>query len=104
MSHQNNHNNSHTNNHIPLSERLPKCRIFLGNLASEKTSKGELRNIFAKYGNIIEDPVLRRSFGFIQYDNPESALKAIEGEQGRIIGGMKLGMSQLSTFSFSIFK
>lgn len=74
-----------------LSERYPNCRLFLGNLASEKTSKEELRDIFGKYGNIIEDPVLRRSFGFIQYDSSTAALEAIKGEQGRILGGLHLG-------------
>ena len=50
--------------------RPPNCRIFLGNLASEKTSRKELQEIFSKYGEIVEEIVLRRSFGFIQYDNP----------------------------------
>jgi RNA recognition motif-containing protein len=73
------------------SSNKPNCRIFLGNLASERTSKEELSRIFGKYGN-IEDIVMRRSFGFIQYDNPDSAHKAIEAENGRIIGGMRVGM------------
>jgi hypothetical protein len=73
--------------------RQPNCRIFLGNLASEKTSKEELHRIFSKYGKIIEDIVIRKSFGFIQYDNPESARAAIEGENGRVIGGMKLDLN-----------
>eukprot|EP01102_Stenamoeba_stenopodia_P022287 TRINITY_DN9231_c0_g1_i1.p1 TRINITY_DN9231_c0_g1~~TRINITY_DN9231_c0_g1_i1.p1 ORF type:complete len:731 (-),score=133.63 TRINITY_DN9231_c0_g1_i1:119-2311(-) len=69
------------------------CRIFLGNLASEKTSRAELFDIFGKYGNIVEDIVLRRSFGFVQYDNPQSAIAAIQGENGRIIGGIKVDIS-----------
>lgn len=73
--------------------RLPNCRIFLGNLASERTSKEDLYRIFSKYGNIIEEIVMRRSFGFIQYDNPESALAAIQGENGRVIGGMRLDLN-----------
>jgi RNA recognition motif-containing protein len=85
---------SQSNTSGPISEKLPNCRIFLGNLASEKTSKAELRQIFSRYGKIIEEPVLRRSFGFIQYDNPSSAQRAIEGEQHRIIGGMRLGLSR----------
>lgn len=80
-----------TRQHTLQDARVANCRIFLGNLASERTSKEELYSIFSKYGPIVEDVVMRRSFGFIQYDNPESALRAIEGENGRIIGGMRLG-------------
>ncbi len=71
--------------------RPPNCRIFLGNLASEKTSKKELQDIFGKYGTIVEDIVLRRSFGFIQYDNPNSAHAAMQAENGRLIGGIRIG-------------
>jgi len=78
------------------------CRIFLGNLASEKTSRAELFDIFGKYGNIVEDIVLRRSFGFVQYDNPQSAMAAIQGENGRIIGGIKVGTYQ-GFVIFSLF-
>lgn len=74
----------------------PNSRIFLGNLASEKTSVGELLQIFSRYGHIVEEPVIRKSFGFVQYDNPDSARAAIEGEAGRIIGGIKIGIEILS--------
>lgn len=69
----------------------PNCRLFIGNLASEKTSAAELKEIFGKYGAVVEEPVMRRSFGFVQYDNPASAQAAIAGENGRLIGGVRLG-------------
>lgn len=75
----------------PVAQWPPNCRLFLGNLASEKTSAQELREIFGKYGRVVEEPVLRRSFGFIQYDNPEAAAAAIAAENGRLIGGVRLG-------------
>uniref|UniRef100_A0A7S4IB38 RRM domain-containing protein n=1 Tax=Vannella robusta TaxID=1487602 RepID=A0A7S4IB38_9EUKA len=73
--------------------RPPNCRLFIGNLASERTSKSELRSIFSKYGDIIEEPVIRRCFGFVQFDNPESAQQAIHNENGRLIGNMKIECS-----------
>lgn len=80
---------------LAMSGTYPEnCRVFIGNLASEKTSPEELKAIFGKYGNIVEEPVLRRSFGFIQYDNPVSVRKAIESENGRQIGGMRIGILQ----------
>jgi RNA recognition motif-containing protein len=73
-----------------ISKYPPNSRIFIGNLPSEKTSKAELQQIFSKYGK-VEDVILRRSFGFIQFDSTEAAMRAIQGEQGRIIGGLKTG-------------
>lgn len=79
------------NNKEHWKERFPpQSRIFLGNLASEKTSKEELSSIFNVYGHILE-VVIRKSFGFVQYDNRESAEKAIQAENGRFVGGTKLG-------------
>eukprot|EP01119_Soliformovum_irregulare_P010722 TRINITY_DN2646_c0_g1_i1.p1 TRINITY_DN2646_c0_g1~~TRINITY_DN2646_c0_g1_i1.p1 ORF type:complete len:646 (-),score=156.22 TRINITY_DN2646_c0_g1_i1:13-1950(-) len=74
-------------------EPTTSSRLFLGNLASERTTKGELRRIFEKYGKIVEDVVMRKSFGFIQYDNCDSAMRAMKSEQGRLIGGLKLDIS-----------
>ncbi len=71
---------------------LGNSRLFIGNLASEKTTPKEIREIFSKYGKITEDIVLHRSFGFVQYDNPESAAAAINMENGRVLGGLRLGI------------
>jgi RNA recognition motif-containing protein len=68
----------------------PGCRLFLGNLASEKTSRKELLEIFGEYGQ-VEEVVVRRSFGFVQYATPEEAQDAIKAENGRMIGGLNLG-------------
>ncbi|KAI9209572.1 uncharacterized protein BJ171DRAFT_484450 [Polychytrium aggregatum] len=67
------------------------CRMFIGNLASEHTSKSELALIFAEYGNIIEISI-KDSFGFIQFDNPESCRAAMAGANGRIVGGLSLDL------------
>lgn len=71
------------------------CRIFVGNLASERTSREELTDVFSKYGKIV-DIVIRKSFGFIQFDNPQSAQDAIKFENGRLLGGLNLGMDTCS--------
>jgi hypothetical protein len=87
-----------SNTTLAPEDRPPNSRIFLGNLASESTTANDLRRIFGVYGNIIEEPVIRRSFGFIQYDNPEAARAAIAGQQGQSIGGMRLGMYTLPLY------
>ena len=76
------------------SDYALSCRIFVGNLASERTSREELTKLFSKYGGIV-DIVLRKSFGFIQFDTPKAAKDAIEYENGRLLGGLNLGMLQL---------
>lgn len=85
----------------PLPKNLPKvaknrpenARVFIGNLASEYTDIFEIIKVFHKYGTLIEEPVLRRSFGFVQYSSAEAAKAAVDGEQGRMIGGIGIDLS-----------
>ena len=85
----------------PIPRNLPKtakhrpnnARVFVGNLASEFTNAEEMTRIFYKYGELIEEPVLRRSFGFIQYATAEAAARAVKGEQGLVIGGIAIDLS-----------
>ena len=35
--------------------------------------------------------MIKRSFGFVQFDNTESARAAMKGEQNRLVGDMRLG-------------
>eukprot|EP00177_Eucheuma_denticulatum_P003564 GFKZ01006451.1.p1 GENE.GFKZ01006451.1~~GFKZ01006451.1.p1 ORF type:complete len:1099 (-),score=115.56 GFKZ01006451.1:882-4178(-) len=87
--------------HVSGSKLLPKTvrnrpensRVFIGNLASENTTVKEIIDVFEKYGELIEEPVLRRSFGFVQYSSAESARRAVDAEQGRLIGGIGIDLS-----------
>jgi len=67
--------------------------VFIGNLATEKTTVSEIERIFCKHGRLAEPPVLRRSFGFVQYDEPRAATIAIERENGTMIGGLRIDVS-----------
>eukprot|EP00172_Hildenbrandia_rubra_P004124 Plantae.Rhodophyta-Hildenbrandia_rubra.ctg7744.p1 GENE.Plantae.Rhodophyta-Hildenbrandia_rubra.ctg7744~~Plantae.Rhodophyta-Hildenbrandia_rubra.ctg7744.p1 ORF type:complete len:809 (+),score=125.90 Plantae.Rhodophyta-Hildenbrandia_rubra.ctg7744:2832-5258(+) len=73
--------------------RPKDSRVFIGNLASEHTDAAELTSIFYPHGELIEEPVLRRSFGFVQYSTAKAARKAIAAENGRNIGGMRVDLS-----------
>jgi RNA recognition motif-containing protein len=64
----------------------------LGNLASDRTSEREIRDMFLRYGN-IKEVVIRKGFGFIQFDSSEAAQKAIKAENGRTFRGYKLDVS-----------
>ncbi|CAG8520070.1 13775_t:CDS:2 [Acaulospora morrowiae] len=63
-------------------QALPSgSRLFLGNLSTHSTSKKELYDIFSPHGKILQISI-KNSFGFVQYDNPESVKRAIEKENG----------------------
>ena len=61
-------------------EERNRCRLFIGNLATDKTSKEEVDSIFRRYGNIL-DVSFYRSFGFVQYDSERAVMDAIKGER-----------------------
>ena len=52
--------------------------LYVGNL-SYSVSNAQLGELFSKYGNITKVDVLdQRGFGFVEMENDEEALKAIE--------------------------
>ncbi|KAJ1491586.1 hypothetical protein T484DRAFT_1882565, partial [Baffinella frigidus] len=71
----------------------PDSRVFVGNLAADKTSVAELEGLFRKYGRLGEPPILRRSFGFVQYEESRSAQDAVRALNGAMVGGLTLDLS-----------
>lgn len=67
--------------------------MFIGNLASDRTSPQEVARIFEKHGRLAEEPMLRKTFGFVQFLEERSARSAIEKEQGTTIGGLRIDLS-----------
>ena len=52
-----------------------------------------------QYGEIVEDIMLRKTFGFVQFNNPDSVRAAIANENGRDVCGVpicKLNLDMLS--------
>ncbi|KAJ3200930.1 hypothetical protein HDU67_001708, partial [Dinochytrium kinnereticum] len=83
-----------------ISKLPPNARLFLGNLASERTTKYEVAAIFAHYGNIVEI-LLKGSFGFVQFTDPVACQEAIRLEQGRMVGGLNLDLKVSRDKAFS---
>ncbi|KAJ3190072.1 hypothetical protein HDU85_000363 [Gaertneriomyces sp. JEL0708] len=77
---------------IAPPEVLSKCpqnsRLFIGNLASESTTKPAVAKIFAPYGNIVEI-VLKGSYGFVQFESTRACEEARLNEQGKIVSGRR---------------
>lgn len=63
-------------------------RIYVGNL-SELIAKEEIQGHFARYGT-IKGVLLNRGFGFIQFDNDQSAQNAIQNENNTMFHNRKL--------------
>ena len=46
--------------------------------------------MFSKYGKIL-GVSLHKSFGFVQFDNKETAELAVKSEKGQLLKGLKMG-------------
>ncbi|KAL0113119.1 hypothetical protein PUN28_012377 [Cardiocondyla obscurior] len=78
-----------------MSARLLKdpatasSRIFVGHLQTDDITKLELEEHFAKYGTIIAS-IINRGFGFVQFEDEQSAQKAIQNENGSLFKGRRI--------------
>jgi RNA recognition motif-containing protein len=74
--------------------------IYVGNL-SRQTTETELRAEFETFGavttvNVIKDKFTgeARGFGFVEMSNAEEAKKAMEGLNGKELGGRTLNINE----------
>eukprot|EP00761_Pharyngomonas_kirbyi_P012878 gb/GECH01012905.1/.p1 GENE.gb/GECH01012905.1/~~gb/GECH01012905.1/.p1 ORF type:complete len:597 (+),score=119.24 gb/GECH01012905.1/:1-1791(+) len=62
------------------------CRIFLGGVASDIT-KGAVERHFSQFGRVTDVVLIsNRNFGFVTYDNPESARLALNYDEQEVDG------------------
>lgn len=66
-------------------------RIFVGHLQTDDMTKHELEEHFAKYGTVVGSAI-NRGFGFVQFEDEQSAQKAIQNENGAMFKGRRIGM------------
>lgn len=64
----------------------PSCRVFIGNIDPSVTTE-EIEHIFENYGKIMEPVRMHKGYTFVQYDNTESAERAIRENKGLMLGG-----------------
>ena len=71
-------------------------KLFVGNLSFETTENG-LQDAFAAFGTVTETNLMMdrttsrsRGFGFVTMSTPEEAQKAIDGLNGKELGGRAL--------------
>lgn len=66
-------------------------RIFVGHLQTETLNRVELEEHFSKYGSVVGS-VINRGFAFVQFDDEPAARSAIQGENGAMFKGRRMGM------------
>jgi cold-inducible RNA-binding protein len=71
-------------------------KLFVGNLSFD-TTENDLQDAFAAFGTVTEANLMMdrmtnrpRGFGFITMSSPEEAQKAIDGLNGKEMGGRAL--------------
>jgi RNA recognition motif-containing protein len=74
-------------------------KLFVGNL-DFKVTENELKDAFAAQGTVTEAMIVTdratgrpRGFGFVTMSSPEEAQKAIDGLNGKDLGGRALSVS-----------
>ncbi|MBU8921851.1 MAG: RNA-binding protein [Bacteroidales bacterium] len=74
--------------------------IYVGNLPFS-TTDDDLNQLFSPFGSVSSARIIKdkftdrsRGFGFVEMDNDEEALKAIEGVNGKEIDGRALKVSE----------
>ena len=71
-------------------------KLFVGNLSFD-TTENDLQDAFAAFGSVTETNLMMdrttnrpRGFGFVTMSTPEEAQKAIDGLNGKELGGRAL--------------
>ncbi|KZC08335.1 Nuclear receptor coactivator 5 [Dufourea novaeangliae] len=64
-------------------------RIFVGHLQTDDMTKHELEEHFSKYGTVVGSAI-NRGFGFVQFEEEQSAQKAIQNEDGAMFKGRRI--------------
>ena len=71
-------------------------KLFVGNLSFD-TTENDLQDAFAAFGSVTETNLMvdrttnrPRGFGFVTMSTPEEAQKAIDGLNGKDLGGRAL--------------
>ena len=73
-----------------MDPKMLNSRVFIGNLASDRVSRQDVVKMFEPYGKVL-GVSLHKSYGFVQFDDEDSAKEAVKGIDGRIVEGLRVG-------------
>ena len=89
---------SHGNETNRNDPRSLRCRVFIGNLPTEKMSRQDVEKIFMRHGTVTGVSI-HSNYGFVQYADEAAADEAVSKEHGQILFGKKVGECHLSNLS-----
>ena len=79
--------------------QLMSTKLFVGNL-DFKVTENDLQDAFAAFGTVVEANLVTdratgrpRGFGFVTMGSPDDAQKAIDGLNGKDLGGRSLNVN-----------
>ena len=70
--------------------KMMEARVFIGNLPSEQVTRQAVEQMYKEFGKILGIS-LHKSYGFVQFDNEESAKEAVKSTHGSMMSGKRLG-------------
>ena len=83
----------------PGQHQTMSTKLFVGNL-DFKVTENDLQDAFAAYGTVVEANLVTdratgrpRGFGFVTMNSPEEAQQAIDGMNGKDLGGRALSVN-----------
>ena len=85
-----------SSNAANVSRSVPdSCQVFVGGLPSS-TTQNELRDVFTRFGKIVEIRVNPKNFGFVVFDNEQSVheIMALKDESPLYLRDKKLNIEE----------
>ena len=76
--------------------KMLDSRVFIGNLPSDKVGRQDIEKLFNAFGKVL-GVSLHKSYGFVQFDDEESAKKAVAEMHGHKLHGLALGEQSSSS-------
>ena len=70
--------------------KMMEARVFIGNLPADLVTRQAVEKLYEGYGKILGIS-LHKSYGFVQFDNEESATQAVKATHGSMMHGKRLG-------------
>lgn len=70
--------------------KMMEARVFIGNLPADQVTRQAVEEMYKDYGKILGIS-LHKSYGFVQFDNSESANAAVKATHGKMMNGKRLG-------------
>ena len=70
--------------------KMMEARVFIGNLPADQVTRQAVEEMYKDYGKILGIS-LHKSYGFVQFDDSDSANTAVKATHGKMMNGNRRG-------------